>query len=524
MIADGANQADYFYGATTLLSVGVVANSVTVGGGAVVLIGAGNGIARAVTYDKRGRTSSLTDGSVYNYSLTYMPDSNIQESWDNVNAWGAIYTFDDFSRVATYTAPGIAYNYKYDRYGNRLQQNITTGTGPAPNYTFDANNHLITFSYDAAGNLLNDGTHSYTYDSEGRVLTVDGSSTSYVYDAFGRRAQKTVSGTAYQFIYDESGRVIDELTSGSWISGELYAGATHVATYTGSTTYFDHSDWLGTSRVRSNVSGVNAEHCTNLVFGDAMNCPGTDWSLRHFTGDWHDSESNLEDTWFRKYSTTEGRWTSPDPAGLAAVDPTNPQTWNRYAYVGNNPLSFTDPEGLQRCVPGTPNYENDCATPPPAEDAPPEVCTIDSVYGIGEGSDYDMPQPTGCGLRSNRNLYQYCRYHACPNFPPTGGGGSSAANNSTATIGPPPQPKPGPTGLKKYLTQYVPCAVGEGIRQFWEDDDKAAATVLANIAPLAPANLLKGGPFVYLAITAAYDFSNALQVRQTCTQSVYGGG
>ena len=29
----------------------------------------------------------------------------------------------------------------------------------------------------------------------------------------------------------------------------------------------------------------------------------------------------------------QGRWASPDPAGLGAVDPTNPQSWNRYAYV-----------------------------------------------------------------------------------------------------------------------------------------------------------------------------------------------
>jgi hypothetical protein len=29
---------------------------------------------------------------------------------------------------------------------------------------------------------------------------------------------------------------------------------------------------------------------------------------------------------------SEGRWVSPDPAGIAAVDPTNPQSWNRYAY------------------------------------------------------------------------------------------------------------------------------------------------------------------------------------------------
>ena len=36
----------------------------------------------------------------------------------------------------------------------------------------------------------------------------------------------------------------------------------------------------------------------------------------------------------------------PDPAGLAAVDPSNPQSWNRYAYVLNNPLRLVDPQGL----------------------------------------------------------------------------------------------------------------------------------------------------------------------------------
>jgi len=52
------------------------------------------------------------------------------------------------------------------------------------------------------------------------------------------------------------------------------------------------------------------------------------------------------DALYRKVHTTQGRWISPDPAGLAAVGLTDPQTWNRYAYVGNNPLSAVDPLGL----------------------------------------------------------------------------------------------------------------------------------------------------------------------------------
>ncbi len=49
---------------------------------------------------------------------------------------------------------------------------------------------------------------------------------------------------------------------------------------------------------------------------------------------------------FREHNYTQGRWVSPDPAGMGAAGPTNPQSWNRYAYVGNTPLSSIDADGL----------------------------------------------------------------------------------------------------------------------------------------------------------------------------------
>jgi eukaryotic-like serine/threonine-protein kinase len=58
------------------------------------------------------------------------------------------------------------------------------------------------------------------------------------------------------------------------------------------------------------------------------------------------AETGLTHALFRQLSTAEGRWISPDPAGMAAVDPTNPQSWNRYAYVENTPVNAADPLGL----------------------------------------------------------------------------------------------------------------------------------------------------------------------------------
>ena len=68
---------------------------------------------------------------------------------------------------------------------------------------------------------------------------------------------------------------------------------------------------------------------------------GTDLS---FTGMNSDTSAGLYDFLYREYST-QGRWPRPDPAGLNAVDKSNPQTWNRYAYVSNRPTSLVDPLG-----------------------------------------------------------------------------------------------------------------------------------------------------------------------------------
>jgi len=66
--------------------------------------------------------------------------------------------------------------------------------------------------------------------------------------------------------------------------------------------------------------------------------------LRHFT--FPKILRDLDDAAARELHPNQGRWISPDPAGLAAVDLSNPQTWNRYAYVTNAPLNAVDPLGL----------------------------------------------------------------------------------------------------------------------------------------------------------------------------------
>ncbi len=69
-------------------------------------------------------------------------------------------------------------------------------------------------------------------------------------------------------------------------------------------------------------------------------------SEQHFTGKERDTESGLDNFGARYYGSSMGRFMSPDPSGLAYADITNPQSFNLYSYVLNNPLRYVDPNGL----------------------------------------------------------------------------------------------------------------------------------------------------------------------------------
>jgi RHS repeat-associated protein len=104
---------------------------------------------------------------------------------------------------------------------------------------------------------------------------------------------------------------------------------------------YRHSDHLGSSRFASTPSRTKYYDVAYAPYGeDYVNSGTTDLS---FTGQKKGTASWLYDFMFRKYNPVHGRWMSPDPSGMAATNPANPQSWNRYAYVANNPLSAIDP-------------------------------------------------------------------------------------------------------------------------------------------------------------------------------------
>ncbi len=304
-----------------------------------------NGLAESWSYDTEGRVTGYSAGSLYNYSgLTYTP--NLTASSDSVNS-NYSYTYDALGRLATAGNGTNNFSYGYDRWGNRWNQTVTKGSGPSPLYTFNANNQASSFTYDAAGNITNDGVHTYTYDAEGRILTVDsGTTNTYVYNSRGMRAG-LMGG---ENLFDLNGNVVSVVTPGTTtlLYNRYTVGGRLLAANQSNTTTFYHQDWLGGIRAASTLSGSLLGSCTNLPFGDGTSGCG----LWYFAGLMYDSWDNLNTSATRSESPTSGRWLTPDPGKVSVMDMTNPQTWNRYAYVTNNPLSYVDPSGLNRAGPG----------------------------------------------------------------------------------------------------------------------------------------------------------------------------
>jgi RHS repeat-associated protein len=319
----------------------------------------GNGVNETFGYDLRGREISVSAvkgmSTVYSLggpgtgnTMTYTPNSGLSAANDSVNGnWS--YGYDALSRIASASkSGGASLSFDIDRNANRWHQNPS---GQGAQLSFDSStNHVASgngVTYDAAGNVINDGTHSYTYDAEYRITKVDGGTTAtYLYDAFGRRAQRVVGPNTYDELYDLGGNVVVELTpSGAAAGYEVFMGGRHLATYSSNLTFFAHTDWLGTERVRTDPSGNVAVSCISNPYGDNQVCTGNDQSRIHYAGMEYDSESSLYHTLFRYYNPRLGLWMTPDPAGLAAADGGDPQSLNRSAYVGNSPINSLDPLG-----------------------------------------------------------------------------------------------------------------------------------------------------------------------------------
>jgi RHS repeat-associated protein len=277
-------------------------------------------------------------------------------------------TYDALNRMISATiASNIApvKNFTYDALGNlTAKSDVGNYTYPTPG---SSHPHAVsnisggvistTFTYDPNGNELTGNGRATTWTSYNKPASItQGSNTISFFDdpEHQRFQQVTAQGT---ILYFDGFGAHEELVMGSswkWNDfltvGNVMVGVRSMSGGTAMTSYF-HADHLGSISVITDQSGNVLERLSYDAWGKRRFANGADdpsgsitsQTTRGFTEQEELGVSGLVHLNGRIYDPLLGRMTSADPT---VPDPLNAQAWNRYSYVGNDPLTFTDPSGF----------------------------------------------------------------------------------------------------------------------------------------------------------------------------------
>ncbi|MHB1272808.1 MAG: RHS repeat-associated core domain-containing protein, partial [Rhodanobacter sp.] len=300
------------------------------------------------------------------------------------------YRYDPLYRLTGMTDAGIVLeSYTYNRTGDRLSK---TAAGLATGaYLYTAGTHQLASignaarANDADGNttasVIGGSTYGFGYNGRNRLTLVQQNGqtvATYTYNALGERIGKATGAGTASYAYDEAGRLIgDDETSGTtspkgkgkhhdkhkhhhkhhhpgtatlndrdyvWL-GDLPVAVIDTTVSGGVTTStvdYVTADQLGTPRAVTDGTGTVIWQWAYQgdPFGEQQPTSSTGYVLNlRYPGQYYDAESNTNYNLFRTYEAATGRYLQPDPIGLDGGI-------SAYAYVGGDPLSYTDPLGL----------------------------------------------------------------------------------------------------------------------------------------------------------------------------------
>jgi RHS repeat-associated protein len=322
--------------------------------GSVKAMALGNGLSVANDWGNEGqlvsrRLFTTTSGANVSWlGYSYDGDGNIGAIRDLVDDSSSVYFgYDANDRLALTSrvldSPPSAETYAYNTGTNRLAS-LTDASG------------MRSISYDNRGNTIGETRPggmrvSTSYDGYGRLLTYNRSgdpAQTNAYNGLDERVSVTSGSLAHSFVYDPDGRLIGEYDSTGapiaetiWLSPSVandnqplggddgIGGYAPLAMITGSgasaTTYWVHGNHMGVPMVITDAGGTVATPPAYTMAG----FPGQTKTL-----------NDLYYNRYRDYDSSLGRYIQSDPIGLEGGD-------NPFVYANDNPLRWTDPEGLQ---------------------------------------------------------------------------------------------------------------------------------------------------------------------------------
>ncbi len=275
-------------------------------------------------------------------------------------------------------------DYQYDKAGNRTFQVVTLIHSNTYKSLYYANSDRLqtdgkfAFKYDEAGNLVKKGNQfningdtvtytatsgegveywQYTYDLLNRLTEVSKNGTvvsEYEYSPDGLREVKRGSSGTVHYVFEGTEPIFEKRISVSRVRSYVYALGKHLARVDGvigdssAKVYYYHTDNVGSVKAVTDQSGKVVFNADYFAFGTKYTSNGDFDEAHGFTGKEYDSDAGLYYYNARWYDGETGRFISEDPV----ADPNNP---NLYTYCANNPLTNTDPTGLDVGWYGEPN-------------------------------------------------------------------------------------------------------------------------------------------------------------------------
>lgn len=280
-------------------------------------------------------------------------DANRRTTTTLANGLVITYGYDNANQLIsiTYSKGGITIGdlgYVYDAAGRRTNVTGSLATTNLPaavaSAAHNANNQLTswagaTLTYDLNGNLTGDGTNTYTWNARGQLLAISGgASASFVYDGVGRRRSKTVNSAQTGFLYDGM-NFVQELTGSTVNANLITSGIDEVfLRKEGSTASHFMADAVGSVIALTDAAGVVQTQYSFEPYGQASTSGAANNNSQRYTAREEDGTGLLYYR-ARYYSASKGRFISEDPIGFAGGP-------NFYGYVLGNPVSFSDPFGL----------------------------------------------------------------------------------------------------------------------------------------------------------------------------------
>jgi RHS repeat-associated protein len=317
-------------------------------------------------YDRVGWVVHYLNGTSRSFNYGYDDQSNnrlwVRRLGTPQGDIGDVFSYDDADQVSgvqlnvatPQSTPPPSRSIIYDANGNRA---TFRPYGPT-DYYYINNNSLnqynrrnnVNASYDYNGNLTNgfDGS-TYTYDAQNRLLTgaQNGLTMSFKYDGLNRQVSRTVSGVSTYSLWD-GWNLVEEYTNNPLVIQARYLyGPTGLVKELQNNRYYYQDGSGSTSHLADNTGHLREWYRYDLdgtpIFYDANDneLSATNYSVRHlFTGQQWYSDIGLYDLRNRFYSPDIGRFLQPDPIGFAG------DATNLYRYSGNNPVTSSDPMGL----------------------------------------------------------------------------------------------------------------------------------------------------------------------------------